>query len=128
MATLRLLGREFTCRDSIAPGRMMKLAKGMQATHPMDMYAAMYDFATALVVEEERSKLDKALDDLEDMSDFNTAIGEAMKEIAGRPTEAASSSQGGQPTTERTSRVVSLSQGTAQTATEPSRPGRSEAG
>jgi hypothetical protein len=128
MATLKLAGREIPARDTISPGAQMRLAKAMQSSTPDVHMAGLYDFLVAMVLPEHRRDLDTALDEIDSFEEIEKAGGDLMAQLAGRPTEAASSSQDGQPTTEPTSRVVSLSQGTSRTETAASDHGRSEAG
>ena len=128
MPTLKLAGRELPCRDTLSPGAQMRLAKTMQATAADVQMAGLYDFLKSMVLPDHHQALDDALDELDSFADIEKAGGDLMKQITGRPTEAASSSQDGQPTTEPTSRVVSLSPGTGRDTTERSTTGTSAAG
>lgn len=128
MATLKLAGKEIPARDTIRPKAQMELAKAMQSSEADKHLAGLWDFLHAMVLPEHHKELDDALDGIDSFADIEKAGGELMKQLTGRPTEAASSSEDGQPTTEPTSRVVSLSGGTGRDTTERSTTGTSAAG
>ena len=128
MVTLKLAGREIPARDTVRPGAQMRLAKAMQSQSADVHMAGLYDFLKSMVPPEHHRELEDALDELDSFEEIEKAGGDLMSQLSGRPTEAASSSQDGQPTTEPTSRVVSLSQGTGQDRTERSTTGTSATG
>lgn len=116
MAILKLGGSEFECVESIAAGRLMKLAKAMKGDMQSQL-AGMYDFLQAVVLPASRPELDTVLDDDElDFDDINEAVGDLMmayqEETPARPTKRSSPSSPSPRVHGGTSRAVSSSPAT----------------
>jgi hypothetical protein len=112
---LVLRDQEFECREVLAPWTMMKLAKTQTSKLPLQQMAGFYDFIAGVVSREEWERFDEWMSGLDEpvtYDELNHAVGDLMVAYSSRPTERPSSSQTGQPSTGRSSRVVSLSGGT----------------
>lgn len=123
MSELIIGSERFAVRDRIDEWALMKLAKSQLSDDTIRKLAGMYDFVNAVVLPEERLRLDEYLSTQElPEGTLSAAIGTFMREMSGRPTERPSSSPSGGPLTKPKSKLVSFSQGTVQVQEEESPP------
>lgn len=114
--SLVIAGHEFPLREELPKGgRFLVLFRKMRqnANDP----TPLYDMAELLIEGDEATdgtSLEDAVCEV-DIDELDRAIGAAMREHAGRPTQRSSDSSDGPPTTPTTSRVVSFSRGTVET-------------
>ena len=122
--------QRFACRDKIPGYQLMKLATAAKAAADgdvMDGVAGIHGFLLKVLTDEARPALMAYLDDADDIEfdELETAVGKLMESYSDRPTQRPSPSQPGPQSTGGTSRVVSLSKGTAGTGGTSSTDGRS---
>lgn len=113
MRALVIGGESFSVRDELDEWSLMKLAKSQTSDNSMARLAGMHDFVLALLDPAERSRFEAFMASGQEPGALDRAIGALLEDYTGRPTERPSSSPDGSPTTEASSRVVSLSPGTA---------------
>lgn len=110
---------------------MLRYSEAMDSGEQVRQMAAVMRLLRAVIVDEDHAKIDALLDRKKDrprFKDIDEAIGRAMEAVAARPTQPSSPSSDGPSTTQPTSRVVSLSRGTAGTEHQSSQGGQSAAG
>lgn len=128
MPTLDIDGESFACRESLPVWQLMELAKSQQADEIAQL-AGMHDFILAVLTPPERDRFRAFMRDWQgDHAALEAAVGALMESYSpDRPTGRPSASPPGPPSTGGSSRVVSLSRGTASKAPTSSKAGRSAA-
>lgn len=127
---LVLGGETMRCVDVMPIGMAFDLAEAVDSGSEMRAIATIGRTLKALVVEEDRPRLEAVLHrstDVVTFADLNRAMGDLMVQYSGRPTAPPSASQGGSARTDGTRRVVSLSRGTVREDETSSRGGASRA-
>lgn len=115
--TIDIKGRTLRCIPKCPPSAFFALAEAERSGDGSASLLSYRDFLYTVVVDEDQETLRDLLADRVDPPTFeelNEAIGGAMLEYAGRPTQRPSRSSRGPEPTGGTSKVVSLSQGTVE--------------
>jgi hypothetical protein len=110
---LKFGDREFGLSESVPGGLGFKLAQAQDAGDHTKAMSLMLRMARKLVHPDERETFDEFVDsdEFEDLGygDIDTALGEALSEVAGRPTGKSASSSTGRSSARASSTGVSSS-------------------
>jgi hypothetical protein len=115
MVTINLAGEELRCEELTGEqleAPMLRFAEAIESGETMRQMAAAMRMLRVVVVEADHRKIDALLDRRDSpvrFADIDKAIGEAMKQMADRPTEKSASSSPGDGETRASSTAGSSS-------------------
>ena len=112
---LTVRGEPFAARDTLPAWALMKLARSQAAGDALQQVTGLHEFLLGVLRDEERERFESFMEAHPDVTfeELETAIGGLMQAYAARPTGRPSPSPAGPPPSGGSSRVVSLSRGTA---------------